>query len=116
MFYISDDEQPQRRTKHQRLESMVKPTVSTQDISEHASHLGEGVQSRHVVDSATEHKFDTDLGSLQKEDLGTPSVVDQGRGIENLPDYHVVLEMLKNPKSLRHAIILKEIFDRPRFD
>lgn len=101
---------------HSELQSRLRTTVSTDDIVEHTSHLGEGVHNRtDVVDARVNQKFDHELGSLRKDDLEAPAVVDHGKGHESFTDISGVLRMLRNPASLKQAIILKEIFDRPKF-
>ena len=101
---------------HPDLQTSIKTTVSTADIAEHASHLGEQVHNRpDVVDSRVHDKFDHDLGQLQKAEITAPSIVDHGKGIETSTDISSVLDLIKNPNSLKQAVILKEILDRPKF-
>lgn len=113
-IYIGDDAQSTQT--HPNLVSNIRPTVSTQDIAEHAEHLGDDVYGRYEAGESRVHqKFDHDLGSLQKKDIHEPQVVDHGRGIENQPDLSFVKKMLLNPASAKQAFVLKEIFDRPNF-
>lgn len=101
---------------HPDLQPTIKTTVSTADIAEHTSHLGEQVHNRpNVVDSRVQDKFDHDLGQLHKADITAPSIVDHGKGVETTTDISTVLDLIKNPDSLKQAIILKEILDRPKF-
>jgi len=112
-IFIVEDEQPAQIS---RLQSSIRTSVSTDDIAEHTSHLGEGVNQRHdITDSRVQEKFDHNLGQLQKQDIAEPNTVDHGKGIENPPDISMMLNLIRNPNSLKQAIILKEIFDRPKF-
>ena len=113
-IYILGDEDVEQ--SHPDLQSRIRTTVSTDDIAEHASHLGEGVHSRsNVVENRVSQKFDHDLGQLRKAELEDPAVVDHGKGVEKTTDIGPVLKLIRNPNSLKQAIILKEIFDRPKF-
>ena len=99
-----------------RLQSSIRTTVSTEDIAEHTAQLGESVNQRHdIADSRVHEKFDHNLGQLKKQELQDPTTVDHGKGIENPPDITMMLNLIRNPNSLKQAIILKEIFDRPKF-
>ncbi|MEC9093994.1 MAG: hypothetical protein VX438_14895 [Planctomycetota bacterium] len=101
---------------HPNLQSSIQTTVSTQDIIEHTSHLGERVHNRtDVVDSRVNKKFDHDLGQLKKSEITAPMVVDHGKGVETTTDISTVLNLIQNPDSLKQAVILKEILDRPKF-
>ena len=114
-IYIGDEVESQHQS-HPNLQSSIAPTVSTADIVEHASHLGEQLQNRGQLNQTrVQHKFDHDLGSLQKNEIRAPAVVDQGRGLEDMPDLSAVIKQLMNPRSVRQAFILKEIFERPKF-
>lgn len=111
-LYISDEEAPVPT-----LAPSIRTNVSTADIAEHTSHLGETVHSRHDMTEVRVHeKFDHDLGRLHKDDLEDPEVVDHGLGNEASIDISAMLNLIQNPRSLKQAIILKEIFDRPNFD
>ena len=109
-------EEPEQAYSHPNLKSSIQTTVSTEDIAEHTSHLGERVHSRQeAVQSRVEQKFDHDLGKLQKRDILEPAVVDHGQGREDVPDLSFIGKMLMNPGSAKQAFVLKEIFDRPSF-
>lgn len=114
--YILDESDIDPYDQHQTLQPSIHSSVSTADIVEHTSHLGERVHNRSdAVESRVSQKFDHDLGSLQKEELEAPEIVDHGKGLEHKPNISTVLNMIRNPNSLKQAIILKEIFDRPKF-
>lgn len=112
-IFIIEEEPPAQIS---RLQSSIRTSVSTDDIAEHTSHLGDGVNQRHdITESRVQEKFDHNLGQLKKQDITEPSTVDHGTGVENPPDITMMLNLIRNPNSLKQAIILKEIFDRPKF-
>lgn len=111
-LYIGAEEQAESQF-HTNLESRIRPTVSTEDIAEHASHLGDGVHSRQQAYDRVERKFDHELGRLVKRELKAPATVDHGKGYQKHFDLTQVIKMLQSPQSARQAFILKEIFDRP---
>lgn len=112
-IFIVEEEPPAQIA---RLQSSIRTTVSTEDIAEHTSQLGGSVNQRHdITDSRVHETFDHNLGQLQKQELEAPRTVDHGKGMENAPDITMMLNLIRNPNSLKQAIILKEIFDRPKF-
>ncbi|MDG2469531.1 MAG: hypothetical protein P8M80_09650 [Pirellulaceae bacterium] len=99
-----------------RLQPTIQSNVSTADIVEHTIQLGEDVYQREeVTDERVHEKFDHNLGQLRKEDISEPELVDHGSGKNDPKNLGPLLKMLSHPTSLRQAIILKEIFDRPEF-
>ena len=112
-IFIIEEEPPAQIS---RLQSSIRTSVSTDDIAEHTSHLGDSVNQRHdITESRVQEKFDHNLGQLKKQDITEPGTVDHGTGVENPPDITMMLNLIRNPNSLKQAIILKEIFDRPKF-
>ena len=104
------------REQIKSLQPTIQSNVSTADIVEHTIQLGEDVYQREeVTDERVHQKFDHNLGQLKKEDISEPELVDHGSGKNDPKNLGPLLKMLSHPTSLRQAIILKEIFDRPEF-
>lgn len=114
-LYIGDEGVSEQQF-YQGLEPTIKSSLSTDDIAEHTSHLGEQVLSRNqLVQSRVERKFDHEIGSLKRKQDEGPKTVSQGQGEEDVPDLSSIIRMVMSPNSARKAFILKEIFDSPKF-
>ncbi len=88
-----------------------------EELSAKASHLGERIQS--VDDRVAERiqsKFDHEVGQLEDK----PSVQDNWEAQTDRTPVSAVaqdlLQMLRTPKSIRQAILISEILNRPQFD
>lgn len=92
----------------------VKSHIDTSSLGEHASHLGEEVGlADDKLEARLHSTFDHSVASLQ----GAGSVREVGS-----PEYQPtqiateLVAMLRDPKSIRQAIILNEVLTRPNFD
>jgi hypothetical protein len=94
---------------HEDIDQHVARTVDTSDITSNASRLGAEVdQSDDRLEARIHSKFDHDLGRLHADDSAdSPESAD----VSSMADE--IAEMLRNPKSIRQAIVLNEIFSRP---
>ena len=94
----------------------VQSHINTQDIASHAEHLGDKIA--HVdenVERRLNKRFDRDLSALDER----PSIQSQETSATVDPVSPIaedLVDMLTNPKSIRQAILVNEIFKRPDFD
>ncbi len=87
----------------------VQEHINTRGIAEQVSHLGEEVGlADDKLEQRLHDKFDHSVGDLQRKQQ-TESARAEASPADEL------LEMLRNPKSIRQAIILSEILRRPDF-
>ena len=108
---------PQRDLSHESVSDHVRSHIDSSSISEHAEHLGERIQDADDRIAARLHrKFDHDVSKL--DDL--PSVQDDVVATVTKEEISGVakdlLHMLRNPKTIRQAIMVSEILKRPDFD
>jgi hypothetical protein len=107
---------PRRRLKPQPLEPInlreesvaghVARHLSTQDIAEQTSHLGEEVsQADENMEAHLQETFSGQLGSLQHREL---AVVDLGPTIAE-----EIRELISSPAGMRQMIVANEILRRP---
>lgn len=95
----------------------VETHIDTRRIAQHAEQLGdriESVDSR--VDARIHRKFDHRVGHLQAGELVSDdqSMVDQSDEIPPLA--RDLFEAFRSPQSVRQAILLTEVLNRPNFD
>lgn len=116
---IDDDEvrviQPkQPDMRHESLEQHVRRHMDTRDVSEHASHLAETLeQADERMEERLNQKFDHEVGTFEGDVTRDAATVDQGPISQVASD---MIELINNPKTLRQAIIMSEILNRPNFD
>ena len=92
--------------------SRVGTRVNTAEFEQRAEHLGEevGLADEHM-EAHIAQKFDHQVGSLE---LGDSSQA--GAGSPDLTfDVADLVALLKNPKTLRQAVLLSEILNPPHF-
>ncbi|MHB8970891.1 MAG: hypothetical protein ACYC3X_15350 [Pirellulaceae bacterium] len=87
--------------------------MNTAGVGQHAAHLGEEIElaDDHMEAHLTQ-KFDHQIGSKGMAEAGD-QLASSG---EPTLDLESLAAMLKNPTSIRHAVVLNEILTRPRFD
>ena len=92
-----------------RSESVVEHVarhVSTREIAEHTSHLGEEVaQADDHLEAHLQEKFSGQLGSLQHREQ---EVVEQGPSIAE-----EIRDLISQPTGMRQLIVANEILRRP---
>lgn len=95
----------------------VQQHISTDDITEHAKHLGEEVANRDdQVDERIHEKFDHEVGHLNLD--SKPSIQDTTTAVtetEVNADASALFDLLLNPKTVAQSIMLSEILKRPDF-
>ena len=85
----------------------------TEQIAEHARHLGEEVDLADDKLEAHLHQvFDHDLGRLKKSNIEAGA---QGRQAAGDLTAGQLQQMLRTPQSIREAIIMSEILRRPEW-
>lgn len=93
----------------------VQAHIRTDDVTEHASHLGEEVAARDDrVEERIHKKFDHDVGNLESKPSAqdTTTAVTEQRINE---DASALFTMLLNPKTVAQSILISEILKRPDF-
>jgi hypothetical protein len=87
----------------------VRRHINTQEITDHTRKLGEEVgQADEKLEARLHDKFDHEVGSL------THGVDPYGHQATLVPKSEI-LKLLKNPQSVRQAVILAEILKRPQW-
>lgn len=93
----------------------VQHHISTDDIAEHAKHLGQGVAKRdNDVDERIHKKFDHEVGKLDSK----PSVQSTTTAVTETAinqDASAIFDMLIDPKTVAQSIMIAEILKRPEF-
>lgn len=88
--------------------------LSSKDITDHASHLGEEVGLADDKLEARLHTvFDHSVSTLRPSTLGGH---DHDALVVGPTIVRDLVQMLKNPRSVQQAILLQEILKRPSFD
>jgi hypothetical protein len=90
----------------------VGTRVDTAEFEQRAEHLGEevGLADEHMEAHITQ-KFDHQVGSME-----TGESAQAGAGSsESTIDAADLAALLRNPKTLRHAVLLSEILNPPQF-
>jgi len=91
----------------------VRESIVVSDVTERSSHFAEDLE---LVDEKVDSrlsKFDHSLGDLQQS-TSIREEQDNKAEAPNIADDLVGL--LKNPKTIREAILVSEILKRPDFD
>ena len=98
----------------QSVSEHVKSHIDTSALGEHASHLGEEVGlADDKLEARLHSTFDHSVASLES----SGKVRQVGGSDDDLNAVAIELvAMLRNPNSIRHAIILNEVLTRPNFD
>ncbi|HMP78332.1 MAG TPA: hypothetical protein PKD54_02660 [Pirellulaceae bacterium] len=94
----------------------VRRRLDTSSLSDHAQQLGSEVAlADDKLEARLHEKFDHDVGTMGGA-YATARITKQQRdAADRLAPVHL-LDLLKNPTSLRQAIIVAEILKRPDFD
>ena len=93
----------------------VQQYISTEDIADHAKHLGQEVAQRDdKVDERIHRKFDHEVGHLNLD--ARPSVQDTTTSVtetEINQTAAAIFQTLMNPESVAQSIMIAEILKRP---
>lgn len=84
--------------------------MSTDDVTEHGEHFSDKMEKADDEREARMHrKFDQQVGDLKESaSVHTEVKAEMGLGLAS-----EIMEMLSQPKSVRQAIILSEVLERP---
>ena len=96
---------------HEGIAEHVSHHLDTKDVTSRASQLGAAVgQADDKLEARIHDKFDHDLSKI--DDLPTDAE-EAGKPPGGKPVASEIAEMLRDPKSIRQAVILSEILNRP---
>ncbi len=117
---------------HSSVAEHVTEHINSRSVSEHARHLGQRVQTEvDSIESRVHQIFDHDLGQLDKasedsyadvDERGTDSQVWEGTASRQKRSDDArqqrsdeIFRMIRDPASVKTAVILAEILRRPNF-
>lgn len=108
---------PKRNLREESVAEHVRNHIDTSSIATHAEQLGDRIANVHdQVDASIHQRLDHDLTAIDD----TPSVTDSlsAAAMEDTGASMAeqLRKMLKNPKTVGHAILLSEVLRRPDFD
>ena len=96
----------------------VQSHMDTTDVTEQAEQLGDEVAlADDKMDARLQNTFDHQIGSLKSaasDSAFATTTTSTAQRVSPIADE--LLDMLSNPKSIRQAILLNEILQRPKFD
>ncbi len=101
----------------EHVSSSVAQHLSNRQFADRASHLGEETAlADDKLEAHLHQKFDHQIGRLGKstlkdQDLG--ETAGSAATVGYVSSSQVLADLLRSPQSIRNAIILKEILDRP---
>ncbi|MEZ6093531.1 MAG: hypothetical protein R3C03_04725 [Pirellulaceae bacterium] len=104
--------EPRRSIGRESVKEHVKRHINTGEIAEQVSHLGEQVGlADDKLEARLHDKFDHEVGAL---DHG-PDPYENVYG-DVKKKVSPIVELLRNPKTFRQALIVSEILKRPNLD
>jgi hypothetical protein len=101
--------------KHESIAQHVREAIVTSDVTENALRLGKEVGLADEKLEARLAKFDHAIGGLE----GMASIQQDRVETEGPDKSHLavgLLELFKNPQTVRQSILISEILKRPNFD
>ena len=102
---------------HESVSDHVNRYLDVSDIVQHVDELGDVIEhADERMEAHLDDVFDHDVGKLKSRQKN--NVVNEkpmSRGGDNLVAKGI-LEMLKNPKTVRQSIMIAEVLKRPDFD
>ena len=114
--FVSPKTQQKHDMRNESVQEHVKHYINTQDIADHAEHLGERLsQTDERVDERIHKTFDHSIGKLGRKPSVTDSIT-ESTGDDVSPIAQDLLELLSKPKTIRQAILVSEILRRPDFE
>jgi len=108
---------PKRNLREESVAEHVRSHIDTSSIATHAENLGDRIASVHdKVDASIHRRLDHDLTEIDDvpsitDSLSAAAMEDTGASMAMQ-----LRRMLKNPKTVGHAILLAEVLRRPDFD
>ena len=111
------DRDRERDMRNESIDEHVSRHLDTSDIAQHADRLGDRIAgASQRIDTAIHQRLDHDVSRIDDR----PTITDDPRqgvvGHETAPLAADLLEMLASPKSIRQAILITEVLNRPDFD
>lgn len=114
-------QQPELRQKknmrHETVAEHVSSHIDSSSIADHAENLGERIQNADDrIAARLQKRFDHDVSKLddmptvQDDVVATVTRKEVSAGTEDM------LRMLRNPTTIRQAILVSEILKRPQLD
>lgn len=92
----------------------VRQHINTKDIVEHVSHLGEEVaEADDKLEKRIHQKFDAGMGNLAGDRKSAAPLAPVAQAGTVPPNE--LLNLLRNPRTLRQAILISEILKRPEY-
>lgn len=111
---VARQEKSQRR-KRETIAEHVRDAIVVSDVTEHAATLGQEVGLADEKLEARLEKFDHKIGALE----GMSSIQDDAVETEGPDKSHLavsLLDLLKQPQTVKQSILISEILKRPNFD
>ena len=103
---------------NQSISEYVQAHMDTTDVTEQAEQLGDEVAlADDKMDARLQNTFDHRIGSLKSaasDSAFATTTTTTAQRVSPIADE--LLDMLSSPKSIRQAILLSEILQRPDFD
>ena len=91
--------------------------INTSELVEHASHLADRIeQTDERLEARLHQKFDHKLGKLNAKPTVQDDVVPSVKTTESSQLANDLFKMFQSPDSVRKAILISEILNRPSFD
>ena len=102
----------------QSISEYVQSHMDTTDVTEQAEQLGDEVAlADDKMDARLQSTFDHQIGSLKSAASDSAFATTTTATAQRIsPIADELLDMLSSPKSIRQAILLNEILQRPKFD
>ncbi|MCP4082117.1 MAG: hypothetical protein GY743_17925 [Planctomycetaceae bacterium] len=103
---------------NQSISEYVQSHMDTTDVTEQAEQLGDEVAlADDKMDARLQSTFDHQIGSLKSAASDSAFATTTTATAQRVsPIADELLDMLSSPKSIRQAILLNEILQRPKFD
>ncbi len=103
---------------NQSISEYVQAHTDTTDVTERAEQLGDEVAlADDKMDARLQNTFDHRIGSLKSAASDSAFATTTTTTVRRVsPIADELLDMLSSPKSIRQAILLSEILQRPDFD
>jgi len=114
---IDEDEPMPRRPALSTLSQKVSQNLDTREFAARAERLGDATeQADERMESHLHQAFDHRMGSISAGTRSimadvTPEIDDEMRA--RVAQHHPLLSLLRQPQSVRNAIILSELLQRP---
>lgn len=111
---VSRQQKPQQR-RRESIADHVRDAIVVTDVTERAETLGQEVGLADEKLEARLEKFDHKIGALE----GMSSIQDDRVEIKGQDKSHLavsLLELLKQPQTVKQSILISEILKRPNFD